>query len=102
MANRLRHKTLPKLKAILPILSNSLNAQGDDLFPLFRLRADLEALCTSADLLYEVEHLALANFLAELSSVMSKFNAGLGTSKQIENLILSCQLAINELSEFKR
>ncbi len=102
LATRLRRKTLLKLKAILPILSTSFNAQDEALFPLFRLRADLEGLCAKAGILYDVEHLALANFLTELSSVTAKFKAGLGTAEQIESLILSCQRAINELSEFER
>lgn len=102
MASRLRRKTRVKLEAISPIISSSLSVGETELFPMFRIRADLEALCVKADVLFDVEHRALADFLAELSYVISKFKSGSGTTEQIESLTLSCQRAINELSEFER
>lgn len=101
MAGRLRRKAIPKLKAILPMLTSTFSADSGDPFPLYRLRADLESICTRADVLYDSERLALVDFLAHLSTVMAGFKEGRENNDQIESLILIGQRAINELTEFQ-
>ena len=100
MADRLRRKINPKIKMILPIISNSLNVAGSDLFPLFRLRADLEALCLKADILFYEERIVFTEFLTNLSSVLTiyKHNSVVHQS-ELDNVILSGQRVIVELSE---
>jgi len=100
LADRLRRKITPKIKMILPIISNSLNRADSDLFPLFRLRADLEALCLKADILFYEERIVFTEFLTNLSSVLTiyKHNSVVHQS-ELDNVILSGQRVIVELSE---
>jgi len=105
-ASRLRDKIAPKMQAILPIISTSLNAEQADLFPLFKLRADLEDLVLKADVLFDVERLALIEFLTKLSVQIGKFEAVSApleshskTREGVNDLMLSGQRVIKELTE---
>lgn len=100
MADRVRRKAIPSLKAILPLIISTLQSNQADMFPLFRLRADLEALCLKSGVLFAEEQTALSTFLAKLSSVLAAFKTGAVDQQQLDDLILSGQRAIAELSEF--
>ncbi|MDB4512099.1 hypothetical protein N9060_01415 [Arenicella sp.] len=102
LAERLRRKALPKLKAILAMIEASLQSSQADMFPLFRLRADLETLCLKGDVLFDEERLALSEFLAKLSSSMSILTVNTEAQIALDELVLSGQRAINELSESGR
>jgi len=54
-AARLRGKIVPKMQAILPMVAASSRLDDSELFALFRLKADLEALSSRASVLYDVE-----------------------------------------------
>ena len=101
MADRVRRKAIPSLKAILPIIISTLHSNQADMFPLFRLRADLEALCLKSDVLFSEEQTALSIFLAKLSVVLTAFKSDSVDQQELDDLILSGQRAIAELSELK-
>lgn len=102
-AARLRDKIVPKMQAILPMVVAPLPIEAADLFPLFRLKADLEALSSRASVLYEVEQHTLANFLAKLSTHIARVEAGVTEDalfkKNVEDLVLSGQRVIIEVTE---
>lgn len=102
MAARLRRKIAPKLNEILPVIVSSFSSDGSDMFPLFRLRADLEELCLKADVLFNEEQTALLEFLEKLSSVLTDFKTNSLIPRELDNLILSGQRASNELKELGR
>lgn len=101
MADRIRRKAIPTLKAILPIIVSTLQSGQADMYPLFRLRADLETLCAKSDVLFAEERTALSTFLAKLSSVLTAFKTDSVIQQELDDLILSGQRAIAELSELK-
>ena len=105
-ASRLRSQLIPKMQAILPIISVSLNAEKVDLFPLFKLRADLEDMVLKANVLFDVEYLGLIDFLTKLSQQIGEFESNteaLGNFSKdqegIDDLILCGQRVIKELTE---
>lgn len=104
LAQRLRRRVLPRLQSILPMIVSAFNSKQPasekfTFFPLFRLRADLEALCLKSDVLFEIERMALSDFLVKLSPVVGKLEEGLAETEDIDELLLSGQRAINEISE---
>ena len=100
LASRLRAKVIPKLKSILPIIISSMQSEDENLFPLFRLRADLEAYCLKSDVLFDEERLALTEFLEGLSSLLTSYKNNKETIQtELGEVILSGQRAIIELSE---
>ena len=98
-AGRLRLKIQPKMKAIMPIILSGFSGERDVLFTLFTLKADLEELLLKADVLFEVEQLALRKFLTKLSSQIAKSEMGKATQDEHTDLILAGQLVVNELTE---
>lgn len=98
-ATWLRKKIIPKMKAILPLISDVLQADQVNIFPLFKLRADLEALVLKSDALFEVERNALIEFLQKLSLQISDIETSSISNNNIEELILSGERTIVELSE---
>lgn len=76
-----------------------LNAEQPNLFKLFRIRADTEALVLQASVLFNHERIALADFMAMLSAVIAKYENGVATTANIEDVVLAGQRAIIELKE---
>lgn len=98
-AKYLRNRLIPKLKEILPLISTQLQSAEPNLFPLFRLKADIEVLSAKSHSLFAEERTAIANFLANLSTEIANFEAGVSTTKDLEELVLSGQRTVNELVE---
>lgn len=95
----LRSKLEPKLREILPVISAQFQLPDANLFPIFRLKADIELLVRKSNSLFREERDAINNFLARLSRGIASFEAGKLSNSELEELILSGQRAINELSE---
>ncbi len=95
----LRNKLVPKLREILPMITSQLQSTEPDLFPLFRLKADIEALSAKSQSLFAEERAAITYFLAKLSTEIANFEAGTATARGLEELVLSGQRAVHELVE---
>jgi len=87
------------MQTILPIVSDVLRSNQSDLFPLFRLRADLEGLVLKADVLFEIERTSLIKFLQQLSVQIGEFESGRIANENISELIRSGERVIVELTE---
>jgi len=98
-ARYLRSKIIPKIQALLPIIAQQLQSDEPDLFPIFRLKADLESVASRSQSLFFEEREAVNYFLATLSSEIARFEAGNSTDYGIDELVLSGQRAITELVE---
>jgi len=101
MAGRLRQKILPRMNALLTILVNGYQSDGDEKFTLYKLKADLESDVLKADVLFEVERITLTEFLTNLSTYIAHYESEQSSVIQIEDLILTGQRAINEINELK-
>jgi len=101
MASRLRLKILPTLDAIIRVMNSDLRSQSNELFPLFKLKADLESYALKSNLLFDVERIALAEFLTDLSTQIAKYEASGLESKQVDELVLRAQRAHREVNELK-
>lgn len=99
MASRLRIKILPAMDAIIPVINASFRRDGGELFPLFKLKADLESFALKADVLFDVERNALAQFLTQLSTQIARFEAGTLESNDVDELVLSGQRVMREVKE---
>lgn len=87
------------MDAIIPVINASFRAHDSELFPLFKLKADLESLALKSDVLFDVESHALAEFLTTLSTLISRFEAGLLESNDVDNLLLIGQRVMREVKE---
>ena len=101
MASRLRQKILPRMDALLTILVNGYQAEGEEKFILYKLKADLESDVLKAGVLFDVERLALTDFLTKLSTYISFYESDKSSVNQAEDLILTGQRAVNEINELK-
>ena len=101
MASRLRQKILPRMDALLTILVNGYQAEGEEKFILYKLKADLESDVLKASVLFDVERLALTDFLTKLSTYISFYESDKSSANQAEDLILTGQRAVNEINELK-
>lgn len=98
-ARRLRRKLVPRLQALLPIVIAKFDAEQPYLFQLFSLRADVESLVLQSSVLFDHERTALSEFMAMLSAVIAKYENGVATETNIEDVVLAGQRAIIELKE---
>ena len=87
------------MEAIMPLISRGISGEQGHLFAVFNLKADLEELFVKADVLFEVERLALRHFLTQLSSQIAKNEAGNSNTEEHTDLLLAGQLVVNELTE---
>ena len=100
LANRLRQKILPRMDALLSLLTENFE-EGNTKFAIFKLKADLESFMSKSSVLYEVEQKALTDFLTRLSRYISKLDSDSVLYQDTQDLILSGQRAHNEMSELK-
>jgi len=70
-------------------------------FILYKLKADLESDVLKAGVLFDVERLALTDFLTKLSTYISFYESDKSSANQAEDLILTGQRAVNEINELK-
>lgn len=98
-ASRLRARALQSMNAILPVIRNAFSHSEADLFPMFKLRADLELVARKADLLFDVEKRELQTFLTLLSSCVSHYESGVVTKQEVGDVVLLAQRVIREMSE---
>jgi len=101
MAGRLRQKILPRMNALITILINGYQPEGENQFILYKLRADLESDVLKADVLFDIERETLTDFLTKLSTHIAGYESGQLSVKNTEDLILTGQRAINEINELK-
>lgn len=83
----------------MPVLTAELSSGQANLFPIFRLRADLEALMQKGHLLFSNEHRHVSDFLARLSGLLARHDAGLTTAADIDEVALIGERAVLELTE---
>lgn len=98
-AKRLRRKLVSNLQELMPIAADTFTGRQPSMMPLFRIRADIDALLIQGTVLFNEERKALADFMAMLSAVTVKYEAGLATANNIEDVVLAGQRTINELNE---
>jgi len=98
-AKRFRRKLVSKLQELVPIATGTFTGSQPDLMYLFRIRADIEELLLQGSVLFNEERKALADFMAMLSAVTVKYETGLATPNNIEDVVLVGQRTINELTE---
>lgn len=98
-AARLRLKVMPRMKAIIPMIGANLANESPQVFELFKLKADLEELALTSDVLFDVERIALSDFLTKLSSKMAMLETSAQQSHGRDDLVLAGQRVIKELTE---
>ena len=98
-AARLRSKLISQATAILPVINATLRAENADLFTLFKLRANLEALAKKSALLFDVERVALTEFLTLLSKKIAEYDSIGAAPVDTSDLTLLAQRTIRELTE---
>ena len=98
-ASRLRARALSIMQLMTPIIASSLNQSDSDLFPLFKLRADLELLARKAELLFDVEQRELSGFLTLLSSSIARYESHLLSRREVDELLLLAQRVTREMTE---
>ena len=101
LASHLRHKILPRMKAILSIIGEGYAEQEQAKFSLFKLKADLEVYVPKSDVLFDVEKDTLLEFLTKLSRHISMTDNQAVTPALTEELMLCGQRLINEINELK-
>jgi len=98
-AKILRRKLTSGLKSLLPVIVRELQSEQANLFAIFRLRADLEALMKKGHLLFSDERRQVSSFLAKLSNLLAKYDADQMTDTDLDETVLLGQRAILELTE---
>lgn len=98
-AKLLRRNLAALLTSLLPVIVNELPHDQADLFAIFRLRADLEALMKKGYLLFSEERFLVSDFLARLSRLLAKYDAKQVTEDDVDEIALAGQRAILELTE---
>ena len=101
MASRLRQKILPRMEAVLAVISQGYHSPESETYPLFKLKADLEACVLKADVLFDIERTTLADFLTKLSAYIAYNEFQSVSNDKFDDLILCGQRVVNEINELK-
>ncbi len=98
-ASRLRARALSLMQTITPMIGEVLSRADSNLFPLFKLRANLELVARKADLLFDIEQQELSGFLTVLSTCVARYESGILTRQEQSELSLAAERVIREMTE---